>query len=366
MQEGLYEQLINQLVKEEIDALDKETFYAKIVELDIEESVDTLALYLQAVIKKALGSVEGNNDVKVSNRIALSNKIDLDKRIEEITPYTRLVQSELFTGGSAGIDLGSEIGKEILSADRIDFLVSFIKWKGIRIFEQQLQQFVGRGGKIRFITTTYMGASEAKAVEFLSNLPNTEVKVSYNTGNERLHAKAYLFYRRTGFHTAYIGSSNFSRSALTDGLEWNLKVTSKEISHIIDKFQKTFEAYWQSPEFEIFDPEKHLPKLKDALKGARIGAGSANWFSTFFDLTPHDYQKVILDQLEAERSIHGNFKNLIIAATGTGKTIVSAFEVRNGPDKKHRKARSTFSHLFSLSKTESRPSILRKTVTTTL
>ncbi len=161
-----------------------------------------------------------------------SPSLDLDKRIEEITPYTRLVQSELFTGGRAGIDLGSEIGKEILSADRIDFLVSFIKWKGIRIFEQQLQQFVGRGGKIRFITTTYMGASEAKAVEFLSNLPNSEVKVSYNTGNERLHAKAYLFYRRTGFHTAYIGSSNFSRSALTDGLEWNLKVTSKEISHI--------------------------------------------------------------------------------------------------------------------------------------
>jgi HKD family nuclease len=63
-------------------------------------------------------------------------------------------------------------------------------------------------------------------------------KISYNTRNERLHAKAYLFQRNTGFHTGYIGSSNFSRSALTDGLEWNLKITTKEVSHIIDKFKR--------------------------------------------------------------------------------------------------------------------------------
>lgn len=163
---------------------------------------------------------------------------DLDLHLKEITPYTRLIHSELFTGGNAGTTLESELRKEILSSDNIDLLVSFIKWKGIRILERELREFTERGGKLRVITTTYIGATDSKAVEFLASLDNTEVKVSYNTGNERLHAKAYLFQRNTGFHTGYIGSSNFSRSALTDGLEWNLKVTTKEVGHIIDKFKK--------------------------------------------------------------------------------------------------------------------------------
>ena len=176
----------------------------------------------------------------------------------------------MFTGSNASISLETEIRKEILSADKICFLVSFIKWTGIRIFEKELKEFTDRGGKLQIITTSYMGATDLKAVEFLSSFKNAEVKVSYNTSNERLHAKAYLFQRNTGFHTAYIGSSNFSRSALTDGLEWNLKVTTKEVGHIIDKFKKTFEAYWQNTEFELYDFEKHREKLITSLKAGKF------------------------------------------------------------------------------------------------
>jgi len=260
---------------------------------------------------------------------AIFNKIDarfsdFDKYLKEITPYTRLSQSELFTGNNAGISLESEIKKEILSSDKINFLVSFIKWTGIRIFEKELFEFTERGGLLKVITTSYMGATDLKAVEYLSGLKNTEIKVSYNTENERLHAKAYLFLRNTGFHTGYIGSSNLSRSALTTGLEWNLKVTTKEVGHIINKFQNTFETYWQDKEFQLFNKIDHSEKLRVALKKERVP--DRNSSAAYFEIKPYPFQEEILENLDTERMVHKRFRNLIVAATGTGKTVVSAFD----------------------------------------
>lgn len=251
---------------------------------------------------------------------------DFDKHLKQITPYTRLSYCELFTGSNSGISLESEIKKEILSANKIKFLVSFIKWTGIRIFEKELSDFTERGGQLQIITTSYMGATDVKAIEFLSSLKNTEVKVSYNTDNERLHAKAYLFYRNTGFHTGYIGSSNLSRSALTNGLEWNLKITTQEINHIIDKFQKTFDTYWQDKEFEFFDKNKDVEKLRYALKKERRTDNTNA--AAYFDIIPFPYQEEILEKLITERSVHKRNRNLLVAATGTGKTVISAFDYK--------------------------------------
>ncbi len=317
MQLGLYEQLINKLVFTKISQLNKDQFFIKESNIDKAEAAKILGQYLGNVIRYALSLVTGDDSVE--KQIDLSNKIihllkeelahqdfeddliaveakilsavfskidagfsDLDKHLKHITPYSRLSHSELFTGSNSGISLESEIKKEILSADKINFLVSFIKWTGIRIFEKELSDFTERGGKLQIITTSYMGATDLKAIEFLASLKNTEVKVSYNTENERLHAKAYLFNRNTGFHTGYIGSSNLSRSALTNGLEWNLKITTQEVSHIIDKFQKTFDTYWQDKEFQIFDKNKDVEKLRTALKKEKRTEGSIA--AAYFDI----------------------------------------------------------------------------------
>lgn len=361
-QQGLYEQLINKLVLAKLKGLDRNSFYIKETEIDKNEAARVLSQYLVEVIRFALSLISGEDSIE--KQIELSNKIifllrtelkdeefdddlisteakilsaifskldasfsDFEKHLKEITPYTRLSQSELFTGNNAGISLESEIKKEILSSDKINFLVSFIKWTGIRIFEKELFDFTERGGQLKVITTSYMGATDLKAVEYLSSLRNTEIKVSYNTDNERLHAKAYFFYRNTGFHTGYIGSSNISRSALTNGLEWNLKVTTKEVGHIIDKFQKTFETYWQDKEFELFDKTHHSEKLRIALKKERIH--ERNNPAAYFDIKPFPFQEEILEKLDAERTVHNRFRNLIVAATGTGKTVISAFDFKN-------------------------------------
>lgn len=139
-----------------------------------------------------------------------------------------------------------------------------------------------------------------------------------------------MFHRNSGYHTGYIGSSNFSRSALTNGLEWNVKITTKEIPHIIDKFQKTFDTYWRSSDFEIYDPIKSsdTERLKKALNDGKFNTSNSLEITSFFDITPYKFQEEILEQLQVERLNHQRYKNLVVAATGTGKTVISAFDFK--------------------------------------
>jgi superfamily II DNA or RNA helicase len=362
MNQGIYEELVTQLVSQQLENIDKDVFFINKSVLDKEEASSILSKHLAKTIKSALNYVRGENQIEsqieIANKIILFLKDELKKEefnndliaiegeilkavfsridahfsdfnlhLKEITPYTRLTHSELFTGGNVGLSLESELKKEILSSNKIDLLVSFIKFKGIIILERELEEFIKRGGQLRVITTTYMGASDYKAIQLLSKLDNTQVKISYNSGNERLHAKAYLFKRNTGFDTGYIGSSNFSRSALTDGLEWNIKITTKEVSHIIDKFQKTFETYWQSDDFELFDDSVHKEKLIQSLNQGKSGKIIGLNLS-FFDIKPFPFQSEILEKLDVERSVHNRNRNLVVAATGTGKTVISAFDYK--------------------------------------
>jgi len=365
MELGIYETLITEKIRKKLSDLDSNKVYIfDNKKVDGEEATHFITLHLSKVISETLKSIKGNkNYSSLQQQIQIANNLltylekeidgssfkedlieedgkileavfdrlntdhrDLNLHLAEIMPVTRLSQSELFTGGNSELSLVNELKREIRSSNKIDLLVSFIKWKAIVILKDAFEDFTNKGGELRVITTTYMGASDAKAIEELSKLPNTTIKVSYNTSNERLHAKAYLFYRKTGYHTGYIGSSNFSRSALTDGLEWNVKVTTKEIPHIIDKFQKTFESYWNQPEFELFDGSK-IERLTSALNSNKIGR-STDEITTFFDLTPYHYQKEILQKIAAERSIHNSHKNLVVAATGTGKTMIAAFDFK--------------------------------------
>lgn len=361
---GIYEQLITELLYRELDK-HSEKYYIGNQELQKADAAIYLARFLSSILHRVLDSLPDGDD-RIQRQIRFCNALvnwlaeylkeeeisenlietkgmlltaffskenpierDLQKYVAEITPKTGLSQSELFTGSNAGLSLESELKKEILSSDEIWWLVSFIKWTGIRVFADELNRFARSGRKIKVITTSYMGATDVEAVEFLAGLPNAEVKLNYNISHERLHAKSYIFRRYNGFDTGYIGSSNISRSALTSGLEWNLKVTSQEIPHILSKFKSTFETYWASPEFEIYNygDAEHRKKLKQSIKLAR--GESSEELPLFFDIEPHVYQRQILEKLTAERTIHNRWRNLVVAATGTGKTVISAFDFRS-------------------------------------
>lgn len=204
---------------------------------------------------------------------------------------------------------------------------------------QDLKDFLCRpGAKLRVMTTTYMGATDPKAIRKLyelKELGDVEIRASFNNNQERLHAKAYIFNRNSGFDTAYIGSSNLSRTALTKGLEWNMRVTSVENTHIINKTKATFENYWNSDDFEVIDSEEKLNHFEIAINESKYGrtrvkncqAQNDLRYVIRFDRKTHQIK--VLEKLQVERDKIGSFKNLIIAATGTGKTAISAFDYKD-------------------------------------
>jgi superfamily II DNA or RNA helicase len=114
-----------------------------------------------------------------------------------------------------------------------------------------------------------------------------------------------------------------SQAAMTSGLEWTVKVTAQDMAHILQRFSAEFETYWSSPEFEVYD-RSQANRLADAIQHAKTGQASSER-RFFAELHPYAFQERILEALEAAR-IAGKNRNLVVAATGTGKTVIAAFD----------------------------------------
>ncbi len=244
----------------------------------------------------------------------------LGKPVSPQRPVIPLSTSDLIVNGHHDISLAPEVKRELASADGVDLLCSFLKWSGLRLVLDELKELLSRKpNSVRVLTTAYMSATERRALDELQAI-GAQLRVSYDTEKTRLHAKAWLFHRETGFSTGYIGSSNLSAAAMLDGLEWNVRLSTQDNRPILEKFRTTFEQYWADTDFRPYVPKE----FDEAVKQQRDDAARP-----FFvvDVAAKPHQQEILDDLAAERD-RGHHRNLVVAATGTGKTIVAALDYR--------------------------------------
>ena len=353
---GLYEQLITREISEALAALDLNAIRVEQAPLDPIDSYDILARHVYAVLNRVLRALPENErldqQVDVCNRVlellaeriksatdrgsmvqppasallSISEVVDRPLGEPQLPgrPHVPLSASDLLVNARGEPSVGHALEREIPSADRIDLLCAFVRWNGLRLLLPQLRAHCERGHALRVITTTYTGSTERRALDALVEM-GAIVKVSYETRSTRLHAKAWLFHRETGFSTAYIGSSNLTQWALVDGVEWNVRLSQVTAPDILEKFHATFDSYWEEADFESYDPVRDAERFDRAV--ASTFAADTLQIAAL-DVIPYPHQTEILERLSVERERHHRYRSLVVAATGTGKTIVAALDYR--------------------------------------
>ncbi|AIJ24064.1 type III restriction protein res subunit [Amycolatopsis methanolica 239] len=346
--DGVYEAVRTHRLDRALEAA-RGRFTPEFNAVDDADAPDVIARHVAEAVRRVIADEpDGGRRVELANRV-LSQLAAEDERLTDalqqlialsevtgtgarkhIRPVTPLSQAALLTNAREEPSLSAELRAELASADRVDLLCAFIRWPGLRLLEDVLLDLRDRGVPFRVLTTTYVGATERPAIDRLVRRFGADVRVSYETQSTRLHAKAWLFRRNSGYDTAFVGSSNLSRSALVEGLEWNVRLSGVATPELLRKFEATFDTYWASSAFVPYDPETDADRFDDALRQAgRRTSAPATISLAGLEVRPLPHQQEILEALESERQVHDRHRNLVVAATGTGKTVIAALDYRH-------------------------------------
>jgi len=344
---GLYQSLLTESLVQQLQELDAH-LTARQSDLHVEEAPDRLAMHLAKVIQTAIASLSKDKRIEVGGELTQkliqllvdstqandlkTEKLALPPRMlksidgrkpdgtidEVVEPLIDLLDTTLLTNANGEPRIGSQIISEIPSAERIDLVMAFIRKSGIRPMMEELRLHRQLGRSLRVLTTTYTGSTEAAALDMLESI-GAEIKVSYDESSTRLHAKAWLFKRNSGFSTAFIGSSNLTHSAQVNGLEWNARFSGSRNPDVVNKVDAVFESYWNSGDFvpynrQQFDERTQHPE----------NSGPQIYLSPI-EFRPEPFQERLLEQIELARQ-QGHHKNLLVSATGTGKTVMAAID----------------------------------------
>lgn len=343
---GLFEALLTNELDSKLEALDR-TLTAEVSALHHAEAADRLALHISRHLQRTVGAMDQQRRVQLG--VALATRIinllqadssgDVDvgdephpsasvlrsvlAKMPDGTPETLqlpatpLLDTTLLTNAPGEPRLQHQIQTEIPSSDRIDVLMAFVRQTGIRTLLDSVRRHADAGRRIRVLTTTYTGSTELEALEKLE-AAGAEIRVSYDTSSTRLHAKAWLFHRDSGYSTAFIGSSNLTHSAQVTGLEWNVRVSGARNPDVIDKFSAVFESYWASDDFRPFNADEFRSRTAQNSTAHTILLSPV-------EIRPEPFQSRLLEQIAIAR-IQGRHRNLLVSATGTGKTVMAALD----------------------------------------
>lgn len=344
---GLYEVLITEELQARLGELaDRVTADRRA--LHPAEAADRIAWHLSREIERAIADVGEADRAAVGVRVAralldrLGELLVVDPSVAPVDPATvlhailgrrpdgqaevvegplvPLLDTTLLTNAPGEPNLWNQLRSEIDSADGIDVVMAFIRRSGLRPLLDELRRHCAAGRPLRVLTTTYTGSTEQAAVDLLTDL-GAEVRVSYDLTTTRLHAKAWVFHRRSGFSTAYVGSSNLTHSAQVTGIEWNVRVSAARNSDLVAKFGAVFESYWAGGDFVPYEPEQFRAEM------ARTGRGDdgPRILLSPVEVRPLPFQDRLLELIEVSRQ-QGHHRNLLVAATGTGKTVMAALD----------------------------------------
>ena len=344
---GLYEALVTEALEKQLADLVAAAVTPEVRDLADAEAADRLSRHIAMVVSRAIEALPEHGRAQAGAQIisrlvdvlsqvtdAIDRDIDLpldparvlsailrrrpDGSAEALdTPLTPLLDTTLLTNSRGEPALGHEIRAEIHSSDAIDVVMAFVRWSGIRPLLEALRHHCRDGKPLRVVTTTYTNSTELHALEELAAL-GADIKVSYDTASTRLHAKAWLFHRKSGYSTAYIGSSNLTHSAMVTGLEWNVRVSGVRNPDVIAKMNAVFDSYWASGDFVSFDRDEFRHRTA-------VDAPEHTLQLSPIEIVLMPFQERLLEQVELART-HGRHRNLLVAATGTGKTVIAAVD----------------------------------------
>lgn len=213
--------------------------------------------------------------------------------------------------------------KELENCDEFIISVAFITEGGLSLILEQLKELENRNVKGKILTGDYLNFTEPKALKRLLKYKNVELKI---LSKEKFHAKGY-FFRKVNLWTLIIGSSNLTQTALTVNFEWNLKINSLEDGKITKDILNSFEEVFERlPKLDLEMVENYEKVYKLSKDYSKIQEKNQN--SLFIkNIKPNFMQKEALENLKILRE--NEDKGLLISATGTGKTYLSAFDVKN-------------------------------------